>query len=214
MIRANRPVALSLLLLCLGFGCHDREGSQVQQPLDGALVRAEDVYWLMPEQPTPCVLHLGTESIPVMCAVTPAPDTEPDCFVLRLSAEGQEIVEYYAADREGVAFIGSGVDRFEPPIPLLQYGRQIGDEWQWAGINITEGEPAIPASASIRTSEDMLRLPGGSVQSVKVSVMMYLGGRRKPAEEMLFWFAPRLGLVRAELAGYRRTMGEGHSDDE
>ncbi|GMV35678.1 MAG: hypothetical protein AMXMBFR61_01860 [Fimbriimonadales bacterium] len=214
MTRANRSVALwGLLIVALTVGCHGPTKSGAERPLDGVLVRADDTYWLLPDQPTPCVLHLGAEPIPVTCTVTPSPDTEPDRYVLRLSAEGQELVEQYAADRDGIAFVGSGVDRFEPPIPLLQYGRQIGDEWEWTGINITEGEPAIPANASIRTSEDMLRLPAGSVQSIKVSVMVYLGGSRKPAEEMLFWFAPRLGLVRAELAGYRRTMGESPASD-
>jgi len=214
MTRANWPVALCLcLLLALGFGCHGPQGRQVHLQPDGALVRAEDAYWSALEEPTPCTLQLGTKSIPVMCTLVPLSEGEPDRFVLRLRAEGQELAEQYFADRDGVALVGSGVDRFEPPIPLIQYGRQIGDEWQWTGINITEGEPAIPASASVRTSEEMLRLPAGSVQSIKVSVMVYLGGRRKPAEEMLFWFAPGMGLVRAELAGYSRTMGETPTSD-
>ncbi len=102
MTRANWWLALPLgLVLTLGSGCHGPppEPQAVEFP-DGALVRAEDAYWLPSEQPMPYVLRFGTESIPVVCTLVPSSEREPDRYLLRLSAEGQELVEQYAADRE------------------------------------------------------------------------------------------------------------------
>lgn len=116
--------------------------------------------------------------------------------------KGQEVLdrEVYVLDRDAFRIrLAAGV-QYEPPIPLLEFGRLSGDEWTWRGHVVTGGE-RLSAAATIRTSEEDLNLAGTFDRGLRVRATLELEGAgpdgtlQKP---MTFWFAPRVGLVKRE----------------
>jgi hypothetical protein len=169
----------------------------------GALLRESDTYW----PATNGALWFDLEIGGIVHTVRQEVKTDAGTHetTVELHSGEQTLVERYAVDELGVSFVGAGGDRFTPPIRLIEYGREAGETCVWGGTNQTEGETPLHAEARVSTSAELTRLPIGTLSTVRATVSMVMPGS-KMTQDMVFWFAPGEGLVKASLCGYTRAV--------
>ncbi|HRI44592.1 MAG TPA: hypothetical protein PLL78_13620 [Fimbriimonadaceae bacterium] len=119
-----------------------------------------------------------------------------------LLLKGEEVLdrEVYVLDEDAFRIrIAAGVE-YQPPIPLIEFGKRVGDEWSWRGHVVT-GAERQSAAASITTAEEDINLAGAYDRGVRIRATLEIdgaGSAQKLQKQMTFWFAPRIGLLKRE----------------
>lgn len=127
-------------------------------------------------------------------------EEEDKIVSFRLAAHGQTIeIERYESDSAGIRILAAGGETYDPPIPLLRFPFEIGDAWQWKG-RASSGSVVHLAEAKVGTSSEVLNVPGGPFDAVRVSaVMLFQGDDLRQATRTLdFWFVPGKGVFKRQ----------------
>jgi len=129
-----------------------------------------------------------------------------DQVQIDLMALGQVIEsERYESNDTTFSVVDAGGERYDPPIPLLKYPMNVGDEWDWSGNIVTGPEPHKTKAKIATTNEDMT-INGGTVHNVvRVEVLLSIESGR-PSEpstrKLKFWIAPDMGVVKRSFGDY------------
>lgn len=119
-----------------------------------------------------------------------------------LLVKGDEVLdrETYVLDDDAFRIrLAAGV-QYEPPIPLIEFGKRIGDEWGWQG-HVLMGAERLSAAAAVSTAEEDINLAGAFDRGLRVRAILEIDGPasdHKLQRALTFWFAPRRGLVKRE----------------
>ena len=189
MVGGGAAVAAALFLL----GCL---GSNEEGPSTQTYSKIEDIQPTAVPYARAYVIFTGTP-IPTD-VVAEQKDGE---FELRCESEGAVIdLEKYAFDDASFKFVGTGSETFDPGIPILRFPLEVGDEWTWGGSYLT-GADAREATAKVKTAQERLNTVMGEFSTVRVTVELAIqSGTPKPVEhKLVFWFAPKKGIVRREI---------------
>lgn len=117
---------------------------------------------------------------------------------LRLMALDEEIeVEKYRTDGSRFALVQAASERFEPPLPLLEFPVTKDQKLVWKGKLII-GEIGKDSSATTTITKDFLNEKGFSGEAVKSSIELLFdgGGPKESVRELTFWFVPGKGIVK------------------
>jgi hypothetical protein len=195
---------LCAIAVVAGCSCASKAGNQPPKP--GFKLEKTAGFWPRPSKAEAFDVELGSGTLPFASEQQRLTERGKPVILLRLSAQNEFLNEKFVVNDAGIYFVGTDIDQFSPPIPLVEYGNRVGGKWTWHGFNETKGVPPIPATAEISSEEELLRLPSGTYSTVKVAVAISLDSRTGAADEMAFWFSPGSGIVRAKLPGYTRTI--------
>lgn len=141
-------------------------------------------------------LILAGTAIPVEIAR----ERTEDRVIFSLIAHKQTLeTETYSLARSGFAIESAAGESYLPPIPLLRFPMTIGEAWIWNG-EMSAGDVKRSASATIKTSDDTLNLPGVTGAAIKIDVQLSMdsGGPEPAKRRLLFWVLPKMGVVRRE----------------
>jgi hypothetical protein len=120
-------------------------------------------------------------------------------FDLVAHGEVFETEEYEDGPRQ-FSLLYSGEERYNPPLPLLQFPFGFGDKWDWNG-SMTSGGIPRKASATVITASDRLYYGNQSHETVRVSVGISLSanpGSPPLRRDLTFWFEPQSGIVKRQ----------------
>lgn len=109
-------------------------------------------------------------------------------------------VERYEFDEGAFRFVGTGFESYNPGIPILRFPFDVGEEWTWAGT-YESGTDAREATAKVRTANERLNTVVGEFATVRTTVDLSIeSGAAKPVEhKLVFWTAPKKGIIRREM---------------
>jgi hypothetical protein len=122
-------------------------------------------------------------------------------FTLELRAHGSVFdSESYVSTEDAFSLRYAALEHYAPPIDLVRFPMNVGDEWEWTGTMTTADEPR-KAKAKLTSSIVKSLVQGVSRQAVKVDVALTIlpNGPGDTIERTLsFWFVEGKGIVRRE----------------
>lgn len=115
--------------------------------------------------------------------------------------EGGSLVEeeQYSLQNSTFSLASKSAESFNPPIPLLKFPFEVGDTYEWKGEQ-QRGQGRYPATATITSSSEILNLPVGKFEAIRIDVNLLVeaGSPGGISNTFKFWFKPQEGLVMRE----------------
>lgn len=183
--------AFAATLFALGcFGPHD-DGAVAQR-----YTKADELQPMVLPYEEAYVIFAGN---PVATDVSCQAEGSETVFTFK---KGEAIVdlEKYSLDDVSLKYLGSEYDSYDPGLTILRFPFEVGDEWTWTGKYKNGPEPH-EATAKVKTAQERLNTVVGEFATVRVTVELEIAsGTPKPVEhKLVFWLAPKKGIVRREI---------------
>jgi len=109
--------------------------------------------------------------------------------------------ELYETNEQVFGLMEMNMEAYSPPIPLLKFPMNVGETWQWKGVQESGGRQH-KAWADIKSK--IVKMPEiGIEEAVQVTVSLFVESNAgRPSERSIeFWFTKGRGIV-------KRTYGE------
>lgn len=194
------------LLLALVAGCQSvspggssvstGQSSSTASPIAATYLKEADLQPGVPPPTAARVLLRGTE-IPVVLQVSDDNDLVHFNWVTEYGVEVES--EAYLSNEQGFYFVEAPLEKFDPPMPLVEYPLEIGKEWKWSGY-VIYGRHKYPAKADLVAARETLNLPTGHAQALRIDVHLVYDANspERTVRELKFWFEPGKGLIKRE----------------
>lgn len=105
--------------------------------------------------------------------------------------------ELYRTDGGSLAFAGSSIESFDPPLLLAKDTLTVPGSHSWKG-SMTMAGKKFPAEAEVQAETESLNVAGGPYESVRVTASLTIDADapKKVERKLVFWLAPGKGIVK------------------
>jgi hypothetical protein len=185
-----------------------RESAPAAQPATRAIlekqITAASLYPLKKGNTWTYAAQSGSITADAVFTVTDVRNKDEETLVtLEGSTQGKRtLLETLSVTPTEVLCVATGADgksKFEPPLPILRYPAQPGEQWEWAGI-VTQKDKEYAAQATITIrGRETVTTPAGTFNAVSVTIYLVIDHEEvQIANPMKLWFAENVGIVRSE----------------
>jgi hypothetical protein len=105
--------------------------------------------------------------------------------------------ELYRTDGGSLAFAGSSVESYDPPVLLAKSALSVPDTHAWKGSMTLAGKK-FPAEAQVSAANESLNVAGGPYESIRITAKLTIktNAPKSIERQLTFWLAPGKGIVK------------------